>query len=54
VARHIMQRSGAPAGVRQMIAERAETARAALATVRLAPEATDALHRLICEVTADE
>jgi geranylgeranyl diphosphate synthase type I len=51
--REIMQRSGAPAGVRQMIAERAQTARAALETVRLTPEAADALIRLICEVTAD-
>jgi geranylgeranyl diphosphate synthase type I len=50
--RDIMQRSGAPAGVRQMIAERGQTARAALETARMPPEAGDALIRLICEVTA--
>jgi geranylgeranyl diphosphate synthase type I len=50
--REIMRRSGAPAGVRQMIDERARTARAALETARLAPEAADALIQLIREVSA--
>ncbi|MEV5709630.1 polyprenyl synthetase family protein [Actinoallomurus sp. NPDC052274] len=52
--RDIMRRSGAPAEVRQMIDDRAETARAALHGSRLAPEAATALTRLICEATADE
>ncbi|MGI5161870.1 polyprenyl synthetase family protein [Microbispora sp. CA-102843] len=51
--RDIMRRSGAPEGVRRMIAERAETARAALRTARLASHAADALTELIDEVTAD-
>ena len=51
--REIMRRSGAPADVRQMIAERAQTAQAALQKGDLAPDAVNALTRLICEVTAD-
>ncbi|XVQ86609.1 polyprenyl synthetase family protein [Microbispora siamensis] len=51
--RDIMRRSGAPEGVRRMIAERAETARAALRTARLAFDAADALTELIDEVTVD-
>jgi geranylgeranyl diphosphate synthase, type I len=51
--REIMLRSGAPAGVRQMIAERAQTAQAALRRGGLTSGAADALNRLICEVTAD-
>jgi geranylgeranyl diphosphate synthase, type I len=51
--RDIMRRSGAPGEVRLMIDERAATARAALHDSRLAPEATAALTRLICEATAE-
>jgi geranylgeranyl diphosphate synthase type I len=51
--REVMQRAGAPAGVRQMIDERAETARAALREARLVPDAARALTRLISEVTTD-
>ncbi|RAY16815.1 polyprenyl synthetase family protein [Actinomadura craniellae] len=52
--REIMQRSGAPARVRQMIDERAESARTALERARLAPDTVPALTRLICEATADD
>lgn len=51
--REIMLRSGAPAGVRQMIDERAQLARAALRRGGLTSDAADALNGLICEVTAD-
>jgi geranylgeranyl diphosphate synthase type I len=52
--RAIMRRSGAPAEVRQMIDDRAETARSAVHDARLDPEATAALTRLIDEATADD
>lgn len=51
--RKIMQASGAPDAVRQMIAERAEAARAALSKGGLTFEAADALTQLILKVTAD-
>ncbi|GAA2096966.1 polyprenyl synthetase family protein [Actinomadura alba] len=51
--RGIMQRSGARAGVHQMITERARSAQAAIEKSRLESSAADALTRLICEVTAD-
>ena len=52
--REIMRRSGAEDDVRQMIAERAREAKKALTNTRMAPEVSDALIRLICEVTADD
>lgn len=51
--RDIMLRSGARAEVQQMIKERAQLAQAALEKTRPAPDAADALTRLIYEVTAD-
>ncbi|MDN3353143.1 polyprenyl synthetase family protein [Actinomadura sp. DC4] len=51
--RQIMQESGAPAAVRQMIAERAQTAQVALDKGGLTLDAADALTRLISKVTAD-
>jgi geranylgeranyl diphosphate synthase type I len=51
--REIMQESGAPDVVRQMISERAQAAQAALDMGGLTPDAADALTRLIFKVTAD-